>query len=80
MAEAKKTEKKTVEETITLTLSREEAEALLTVTGSIGGSQKTARKHTSAVYYALLDLGISAKFNKYKSGSFQFNESPVSFY
>ncbi|WP_018565009.1 hypothetical protein [Streptomyces sp. PsTaAH-124] len=58
--------------TFTLTLSEDQAAALLTVTGSVGGSGKSARKYTSEVYYALLDAGVTEKFNKQRTGSIQF--------
>ncbi|MGW6597894.1 hypothetical protein [Streptomyces sp. NPDC055036] len=65
MAEAKKTiVKKLVTSTqevpaFTLTLSKEEAEALMVLTGSISGDGSLSpRKHTDAVYRALSRAGV----------------------
>lgn len=63
MAKAVETRKSVTTETVTLTLSKEEAEALATLTGSIiGDSENGPRKHTDAVYYALSRQGITARY------------------
>lgn len=81
MADAKRnfttktvTEKKTVAE-VTLTLSREEAELLKLVTGSVSGAPEfIGRKHSSAVYYALSRAGVgtNSDFTRRMSGSLRF--------
>ncbi|MFJ8930616.1 hypothetical protein ACIRLA_28935 [Streptomyces sp. NPDC102364] len=59
MADAKSTTvEKQVTETkkvpaITLTLSKDEAEALMVLVGNVSGEGSSPRKHTDAIYYAL---------------------------
>lgn len=80
MAEAKKTEQTKVEKTFTLTLTEDEAAALYTATGSIGGSIHGPRKHTSDVHYALMDAGASDKYSKHRTGSMTFHQDPQRLY
>lgn len=55
MAEAQKTVKVVKTETVTLTLSKDEAEALVAVVGNVTGhGSNSPRKHTDAIYRALV--------------------------
>jgi hypothetical protein len=80
MAKAQKLEKTIIEETVTLTLTKEEAQALLAVTGLISGSTESPRKHTSAVHFALVGAGVRDAFSRHlESGSgMRFLASPRS--
>lgn len=86
MAEAKRTivekvvtEKKNVP-TITLTLSKEEAEALYALVGNISGDgQGSPREHTDSVFYALSGAGVSIygkPILKQMSGSLRWLSEP----
>lgn len=63
---------------VVLTLSREEAEAVIDVLGMVGGPPKvTRRKYTDAVYYALAPLvgtSIDRGTMHDKDGSISFNK------
>ncbi|MEU3278177.1 hypothetical protein [Streptomyces antibioticus] len=83
MAKAEKIEKKIIEKTITLTLSQEEAEALLAVVGRVTGSNDSPRKHTGAVYSALGNAGISGNARKYfedPAATLHFRDTPRLYY
>lgn len=58
-------------ETITLTLSKAESETLMFIVGEIGGEpKKSRRKHTDAVYHALLKANVTDAYDlKYNSDS-----------
>ncbi|MFI2909442.1 hypothetical protein ACG2OD_14450 [Streptomyces sp. PDY-4] len=61
---------------MTLTLSKEEAEVVMTLVGSVTGStEKSPRKHADSVYYALSAEGITAAFRRHLDG-FRFMERP----
>lgn len=61
--------------TLTLELSRDEAETLLFVCGSISGATKTPRQHTNAIYDALGEAGVATIFPP-ASGSINFDGAP----
>ncbi|MGW0087833.1 hypothetical protein ACWDWS_02260 [Streptomyces sp. NPDC003328] len=68
MAIAKKIEKTTVERTVTLTLNVEEAQAVLGVLAKVSGSSiDSPRKHTDAVYSALVAAGVVSIFSRHIS-------------
>lgn len=79
MATAEKIEKKTIEETVTLTLSREEAETVMTLVGLVGGDSAASapRKHAGSVYRALLGQGIDAAYTSYVDGQTTFLNKPT---
>ncbi|MCY0963018.1 hypothetical protein [Streptomyces sp. H27-H5] len=61
MAEAKQNTRTITEKTVTLTLSVEEAEALVAITSRVGGHQsRSPRQHTDAVMAALKKAGVRA--------------------
>jgi hypothetical protein len=63
------------EELIQLELSKDEAEALLTVFGHVGGRgyEGQPRFHITAIYKALTELGVVPKYAA--SGSVYFEET-----
>jgi non-ribosomal peptide synthetase component E (peptide arylation enzyme) len=69
MAKAATEMKTVVEETVTLTLSKEEAEVVMTLAGSVTGSSETSpRKHADSVYYALSAEGLTARYRRHLDG------------
>ena len=65
----------TREPTYTLTLNKDEAQALRAVVGFVSGSAfNTPRKHTDAVWSALGGVGADDKWSL--SGTLRFIESP----
>ncbi|MEU5957578.1 hypothetical protein [Streptomyces sp. NPDC047525] len=89
MADAKNTTvEKQVTETkrvpgITLTLAKDEAEALMVLVGNIAGEGSSPRKHSDAIYYALKSAGVSVlgkDISRQLSGSSRWLRSPKSPY
>jgi hypothetical protein len=86
MAEAKSTTVEKVVETVEklpayqLTLSEEEAQALMVLTGSVHGDRRNSpRKHTDAIYYALSRAGArlwDTKVSKQLTGSPRWLNEP----
>lgn len=80
MAEANKNTKTVVEKSYTLTLSEEEAQAILVLTGNVSGSSLTGpRKHADSVYWALSGQGVDNKFQKHYEGTARFRSNPRSY-
>ncbi|MEU3278176.1 hypothetical protein [Streptomyces antibioticus] len=79
MAKAKTNIKTSVEVTgITLTLTKEEAETLLLLTGNVNGDRyNSARKHSDSVYYALHAAGVKNTFQRQFTGSVRLSNGPV---
>lgn len=77
MAKAVKTEKTTIVKTVNLTLSEEEAQAVMTLVGNVTGDfDESPRKHSDSVYTALSKAGVTAKFRKHLSNSVRFSNEP----
>lgn len=66
-----KVEKKVVESyTVVLELSADEAEALLSVLGRVGGSPSlTPRGYIDTIYRALHEVGVGPEYNSYLVGN-----------
>lgn len=65
----------TQEPVYTLTLNKDEAQALRAIVGYVSGSAfNTPRKHTDSIWSALQPAGTSEKWNV--SGSLRFVEQP----
>ncbi|MFC4501732.1 MULTISPECIES: hypothetical protein [Streptomyces] len=76
MADAKKITE-TVVKGITLTLTPEEAEIVLTLTGNLQGDRVSSpRKFADKVYYALNAAGVKPTFQAHLSGSLRLTNSP----
>ncbi|MFE2075211.1 hypothetical protein [Streptomyces misionensis] len=75
MAEAKKIEE-TIVKGITLTLSMEEAQALMALTGNVSGNRyESPRKQTDAVWLTLKRAGVENVFQGQLEGQFAFRRS-----
>ncbi|MEU6389982.1 hypothetical protein [Streptomyces sp. NPDC046939] len=89
MADAKNTTiEKQVTETkkvpgVTLTLSKDEAEALLVLVGNVSGESASPRKSTDAIYYALRNAGVDTlgkDVSRQLSGSIRWLSTPKARY
>ncbi|MFE9442510.1 hypothetical protein ACFYO2_26740 [Streptomyces sp. NPDC006602] len=72
------TEKKKVT-AFNLTLSAEEAEALMALVGNISGDSNSPRMHTDSVYYALSNAGVSVRdkdVSKQMTGNLRWLSQP----
>lgn len=77
MAEAIRTEKVVRVDTVTLTLSIDEAEALRAVVGSVWGDENDSpRKHIDAIWNALRDAGVPNVLASLVSEEIRFDNYP----
>lgn len=77
MAKAETSTQAVIKKKVTLTLSEEEAQVLMTLTGMCTGDfDESPRKHSDNVYDALQKAGISAAYLKYAQGSIRFLTKP----